>query len=428
MNKKIIWGIVIVVIIIAGVIVYDQSARRADCCNGEQYKDSSAFIGYFTTYEKNYISDIDGEKVERTCDAFTVSTGDENLIKPYVNRVDEGNTVNYKDKDGNLVINLDVTSLTSEELVALKNSTKNSPISITVQEKMDSPSGTSNPCYSHFNISKVGDISPTPAVKTETTKPVSTTGWKTYTNEKFGFSFKYPANWTPKVTRSDSEGSYSIISFINEKNQHVLGLNNPIREIGHEWAEKVGESQIIKIEGSATTINKTFFIDRESPDLIYAYLQWNYDNWQKSGEIWFNYRKGDKQQEEVLNQILSTFKFTSPTPAVKIETVKPVLTTSAIKVISPNNGDLYKVGDKIKITWKDQKDAANYTIALVSKNTSKGIVLIRNDVFMRSSGIDGTTSNEWIVSGVDPGTYFVEVYEASARELTGRSGEFTITN
>lgn len=42
--------------------------------------------------------------------------------------------------------------------------------------------------------------------------PDETTGWKTYTNTKYGLSFKYPADWTPNGPNDPKDNSFGITS------------------------------------------------------------------------------------------------------------------------------------------------------------------------------------------------------------------------
>lgn len=54
----------------------------------------------------------------------------------------------------------------------------------------------------------------TPATTPTTTSTSATADWKTYTNSTYGFSFKYPKDWTVKES-SDSDGSPWIIANSN---------------------------------------------------------------------------------------------------------------------------------------------------------------------------------------------------------------------
>lgn len=106
-------------------------------------------IGYYTTYEK--FSGYEEDLVK--CDAFVVSGGDDDVINVLKKRItDFGNGVNILNQNGNLVINLDWESFSSQEKEMFLKSDINTLVKILASPKpllhMDV-----EPCFSVFNIS-----------------------------------------------------------------------------------------------------------------------------------------------------------------------------------------------------------------------------------------------------------------------------------
>lgn len=104
--------------------------------------------------------------------------------------------------------------------------------------------------------------------------------------------------------------------------------------------------------------------------------------------------------------------------------------TNRIIVLNPKGGEVYKVGEKVNITWNDKSasDVDNFTIVLTDPK-SMGNLMIANEISIRSSGIDGTSSYMWTIPNLDTNSkYKIEVYRATARELLGRSKEFSIVS
>lgn len=138
------------------------------------------------------------------------------------------------------------------------------------------------------------------------------TDWKTYTNEKFGYSFQYPKNWSTKVLRGDPLGDSATIGFMDlTTNNQLMSVSNPIREIGYEFMIATGTPGSFLVKESVKAIKTASFVDGENPDMIYTHLTWGEDNWMKSGEIWFSLNTGDKDLENIVDTVLSTFKFTN---------------------------------------------------------------------------------------------------------------------
>lgn len=133
--------------------------------------------------------------------------------------------------------------------------------------------------------------------------------WETYTNEKFGYSFKYPQNWVFEADPPDSSGVVGGYGFYKANDIRMMSVHNPIREIGYEFLESI-KTEKVKIGNTNQFFTKTTFTDKEVPNGVTVHVTWNEDNWNKSGEIWFNFDKRDPDENK-LDEILSTFKFTN---------------------------------------------------------------------------------------------------------------------
>ncbi len=152
-------------------------------------------------------------------------------------------------------------------------------------------------------------VSPTPtatptATKTATPNPVSS--WKTYNNERFGF--KYPPSIS--VTESPDKGywpsgDYFVLVTLEGSNFNgSIFLNDAGR--GYEQYDKLISSERITIDGLVATLN---FEDAKP----------NYETragivkFEKGNDAYFmifEYSKAGSDQKSLIEQILSTFKFT----------------------------------------------------------------------------------------------------------------------
>jgi hypothetical protein len=74
----------------------------------------------------------------------------------------------------------------------------------------------------------------------------------------------------------------------------------------------------------------------------------------------------------------------------------PTSGATTIKVLSPNGGESFVGGSSYNIKWYDDNDAGNKNIYLV--NSLGQITTLASNVFVRSSGIDGTYSYSWKVT------------------------------
>ncbi|MBI3335453.1 MAG: hypothetical protein HY001_03055 [Candidatus Portnoybacteria bacterium] len=66
---------------------------------------------------------------------------------------------------------------------------------------------------------KLAEQKPQTPPKTQQLQNTSTSNWKTYRNEKYGFEVKYPSEWTTKSIGADNDE----VTFFKTENQYPIG-------------------------------------------------------------------------------------------------------------------------------------------------------------------------------------------------------------
>lgn len=103
-----------------------------------------------------------------------------------------------------------------------------------------------------------------------------------------------------------------------------------------------------------------------------------------------------------------------------------------ITILSPNGGETIRAGGTIPIHWKDfyLYDNNEVSIYLVDSRNPGNDFPITENLFVRSSGIDGTSAVSWIVpSTITPGvaTFKIEIREKKKLVTDQSDAYFTIT-
>ena len=143
-------------------------------------------------------------------------------------------------------------------------------------------------------IGKSEEISPSP-----TTDP--TADWKTYTNDVYGFSFKYPKSATLESTNFDNTDFNIMLSNLTGVKYEEL-----VVYAGSEWAysnTKADKTENYTLAGVSAYREDNPAGQNPAETLIYV----------KSGKYYYTIHQtkdeNDANIEKVFDQILSTFKF-----------------------------------------------------------------------------------------------------------------------
>jgi hypothetical protein len=174
-------------------------------------------------------------------------------------------------------------------------------------------------------------VQATPAPVTSPTPGVDTLNWKTYTNDAYGFSFKYPGNdWD--YSQTNFAGSLNTYKFASRGNK-LITINIAIDS---SWNGKGGieKTQPNSTLGGLPAYRISNPAGQNPPsEIVYV------ENKGKVLTIDLNYQDQSSLVQE-FNQILSTFKFINPTAS---PSAKPVACTQEAK-ICPDGSSVGRTG------------------------------------------------------------------------------------
>ena len=163
---------------------------------------------------------------------------------------------------------------------------------------------------------------PTPPVSesTPTPTPDPTADWKTYTNDEFGFEFKYPGDWGIKIAEDWEPGFrflavYSPENVTNPYDQIIEGevfaitIHDKSSETLDSLINNIKEWSSVEIQKPAHIQSHSYFLAEDPPyrnstDKILIIEKGNYIYLDEL--VW---SKNKPESEILLDQILSTFKF-----------------------------------------------------------------------------------------------------------------------
>lgn len=190
-------------------------------------------------------------------------------------------------------------------------------------------------------INKTVQINTSQLTSSPTPTPIDeTANWKTYENKTYGYSVKHPIHLIPKDEPGVIKPYLSHIAFKNEGNsKYIIGvlvsensLNSEI-EAQKKFITEVGEG-IIKSE--TKIINNNY----AGSKLEYELLEVDSKTIIKRSIVVINngeYSYIIDSPNNLINQILSTFKFTSPSPTCR---PRPACLDATPRCLIPETSDM----------------------------------------------------------------------------------------
>lgn len=175
---------------------------------------------------------------------------------------------------------------------------------------------------SGFFVANTNQVAPTltPTTQIQATQTIlvdETSNWKTYTNNQYGYSIKYPQDFVPTLINNDVQFTKSL----NNSNGRPLLLitvmkdGNPKKLKPEEWYMDDQQFQFRSSLGSNVKItplesNGVFGIRLDQVDSLAGYNDFKVLFFKDSIVALLNFGP-TKDQLSLTNQILSTFKFLS---------------------------------------------------------------------------------------------------------------------
>lgn len=201
---------------------------------------------------------------------------------------------------------------------------------------------------------------------------IDISNWKTYTNSKYDFTFKYPSNWIEngdsfeeKIGDNDvnvfSQKGISVMTYENAGSLNALEfldtifykdyINQGSKSLKEAYMKQYRENSLLK---SVTIDGKPFTLIEE---LIEPHGSNGRGIWitiNKNGLLLRSYPSADSEnQQKIFNQILSTFKF-KDTTANQINLTLPTGWTKSVEqAVSPfDETDKYERTVLVKGNYK----------------------------------------------------------------------------
>ena len=157
-------------------------------------------------------------------------------------------------------------------------------------------------------------VQPTPLVSPKPSAEAETADWKTFIGTNY--AIKYPSDWYTRSVESST-----IISSYVELSQpvpnvrakiEIFNYDNPKKLSSKEWVADLNskrqdpdnsvEAQSITIDGIQAYVRVDNSLSNENTIIYLVYLQ-------KNDKMYSFWAGGNKKYEQVLFQILSTFRF-----------------------------------------------------------------------------------------------------------------------
>lgn len=143
-----------------------------------------------------------------------------------------------------------------------------------------------------------------------TTIPDEADNWKTYNNNKYNFSFKYPSQWiveevndkflylnNKKIDNSVTQTNQVFFTLsINTEKEEATWLRNRLNEVSNSNIETINNIKYIITDLRSHSIGGYSFIHAETVD---------------KNDVVYRFGLSDENYERYFAKILSTFKFTN---------------------------------------------------------------------------------------------------------------------
>lgn len=181
--------------------------------------------------------------------------------------------------------------------------------------------------FAFIDCAKTGTQTSTPIISPNALDP--TVNWKTYTNTKFNFSFQYPSEWKTneydngnRVVAVDNHShSFSVSFSINSPSEYV---SDPEKIIKNYLSYYVSSTAQFLTGGKITTTESTevdgfkatkYIIQESNPKLAGGNFTRAWIFVPNNSRITFiNEDPYEESYVQIMDQILSTFKFTLDSP------------------------------------------------------------------------------------------------------------------
>jgi len=155
----------------------------------------------------------------------------------------------------------------------------------------------------------------TAATSISTSTTPATTGWKTYTNDSHGFSFKYPNGWIVQVTQNSQDDQVFGLSLTSPDMQKAISEQRPDAApeiLINEFSVPTNfnlESHITEnVSYQKDSLSQKTIADQNGYEAIYSgMVDFTYDFWSKKG---FYFEASTFAPKSDFDQVLSTFQFT----------------------------------------------------------------------------------------------------------------------
>jgi hypothetical protein len=279
--------------------------------------------------------------------------------------------------------------------------------------------------------------------------PSESANWKTYKDEKYGFQFKYPSDWT--FQKNDPYGW--VVGKYPDYGFYLHVINHPYT-LGIE-SGVTPNKKLSSVDNHKSLIGGTEEYVLTYPptqDSVYAEIETApYSSLSYIITLSMDSNNHTKEMRKIFLKILSTFKFTSSQMTTNntcevnthwSEMVKGcVLDQPSITVLSPNGGEVlerdltqtikwssknYSNGTKVDIRLVRQNDNSPYNTAFVIKNVSINQGSYAWKVGYTYTTLFNPTNNDAILGFPGDGQYIIQICEAVTNNCDSSNAPFTI--